>query len=178
MRVWIKDDRDSVTRWENLQKICELGLDRSLHFCQSFIVHTLVIKHGSLCIFKHDISFHISRIMHTCIICIARHQVRYLMPNLFPKVKKYGRPFGSSDQRHREYSRRMQTWHPRGKGTSSQVDKFVRRPHQNTDGAFPRSIIIAKSTGPSTIRPNYELFATKNWSPQPAVTTTYSSNGL
>ena len=34
MFVGIKDDRDSMTRQENLQKRCKLGLDRCLPFCR------------------------------------------------------------------------------------------------------------------------------------------------
>ena len=111
---WIKDDRDSVTRpksgniekiekWKNWIRLemC-FFLSLSSNFCAHFGDKAWFIMH-----FKHDISFHISRIMHACIICIARHQVRYLMPNLFPIFKKYGRPFGSSDQRHKKYSRRI-----------------------------------------------------------------------
>ena len=53
------------------------------------------------------------------------------MPNLFPKVKKYGRQFGSLDQRHREHSRRIWARYPRDKGTTGQIDKFARRPYQD-----------------------------------------------
>ena len=64
-----------------------------LAFPQGFIVHTLVIKHDQLGIFEQDMSYfsYHAYIHHT------RHQVKYLMPNLFSKVKKYGRPMGSSN---------------------------------------------------------------------------------
>ena len=46
-------------------------------------MHTLVIKYDQLGIFKHNISYH-ACIHHT------RHQVKYLMPNSFSRVRKYG----------------------------------------------------------------------------------------
>ena len=55
------------------------------------------LSHGRSGIFEHDMSFHIFCIMHACIIHMTRHEVKYLMLNLFSKVKKYGRPMGSSN---------------------------------------------------------------------------------
>ena len=63
--------------------------------------------------------------MHVCIICIVIHQVKCLMPNLFPKVKKYGRLMGSSNQCHKEHLGRIWARHPGDKGTIGQTDKFV-----------------------------------------------------
>ena len=113
--------------------------------------------------------------MHACIICIAIHQVKYFMSNLFPKVKKYGRPIGSSNQCHREHLRRIRTRHPRDKGTIGQTDKFVWRPYQDRDSASSRPVTLAKSTSPSTFRPNNEPSITWSSSPQPAATNAHSS---
>ena len=74
-------------------------------FPQSFIVHTLIIKYDQLGIFEHDMSYFS---YHACI-HHTRHQVKYLMPNLFSKVKKYGRLMESSNQCHREHPRRVWT---------------------------------------------------------------------
>ena len=142
-----------------------------LAFPWDFIVHTLVIKHDQLGIFEHDKSYFS---YHVCIHHI-RYQVKYLILNLFPKVKKYGRPMGSSNQCHGEHPKRIRTWHPRDKGTTGQIDKLVWEPHQNRGDASSRPITFAKSIGPSTIHPDYELSATRNWSSQPAATKAYSS---
>ena len=144
------------------KKKCRFGLDRCFPFCRlSSKLHCAYFGNKTW-LFRHFWAWHIIPYLlyHACIICIVIHLVKYLMPNLFLKVKKYGRPFGSSDQRHREYSRRMQAWHPKGEGTSGQVDKSIRRPHQNTNGASSRPITFATSVGPQIIRPHYELFAT------------------
>ena len=37
----------------------------------------------------------------------TKHQVKYLMPNLFPKVKKYRRPMRSPNRCHREHPGRI-----------------------------------------------------------------------
>ena len=151
-----------MTRQENLQKRSRFGLDRCFPFCHFLSLSFYCAYFGNKAwLIGYFWAWHIIPyfLYHACM-HHTKHQVRYLMSNLFPKVKKYGRPFGSSDQRHKEYSRRMQAWHPRGEGTSGHIDKSVRRPHQNTDSTFPRSITLAKSTGPSTIRLDYELSAT------------------
>ena len=105
----------------------------------------------------------------------TRHQVKYLMINLFSKVRKYGRPMRSSNQCHREHPRRIRARHPRDKGTIGQIDKFVWKPYQNQGSASSRPITLAKSTGLSTIRSDYELSATRNWSPQPTATKAHNS---
>ena len=69
-------------------------------------VHASVINHDQSNLFVHNTSFHIFRVMHACIICIAIHKVKYFFPNLFSR-DKYGRSIGSSNQCHREYSRRF-----------------------------------------------------------------------
>ena len=60
-----------------------------LSFFSRFIMHALSYDQSD--IFEHNMSFHIFRIMHACI-HHTQHQVKYLMSNLFPKVKKYGSP--------------------------------------------------------------------------------------
>ena len=82
------------------------------------------------------------------------------MPNLFPKVKKYVRPMGSSNQCHREHLGRIGARHPRDKGTIGQTNKFVRRPYQDRGSASLRPITLAKPTGPSTIHLDDEPSAT------------------
>ena len=82
---------------------------------------------------------------------------------------------GSSNWCHRKHSRRIWARYPKDEGTTSQTDKFAQRPYQHSGSASSRPVTFAKSTGPSTIRPGYELSATRNWSPQPAVTKAYSS---
>ena len=175
----IKDDRDSVTRlknenwkkWKIRSKLrCASFFLVFKRFCAFLDNKSWLIRH-----LGHNMSCHTSRVMHACIICIAIHQVKCLMPNLFSKVKKYGWSMGSSNQCHREHPGRIRAWHPRDKGLTGQIEKFVWRPHQNRGSASSRPITLAKSTGPSTIRPNYEPFATWNWSPQPAATNAYSS---
>ena len=117
MFVWIKEDRDSVTRpkSENVEKKLKLG--SCMHHMHSdkawFIRHFWAL---------HVISYFL---YHACIICIVIHLVKYLMPNSFPKVKECGRLFGSSDQCHRKYPRRIRAWHPRDEGTTGQTDKLV-----------------------------------------------------
>ena len=85
-----------------------------------------------------------------------KNQVKYLMPNLFPKVKKYGRPMGSLGRCHRKQWRRIQARHSRDKRTIRQIDKFVWRPYQDRGSASSRPITLAKSTGPSTFHPDNE----------------------
>ena len=82
------------------------------------------------------------------------------MSNVFPKVKKYERLMGSSNQRHRKHPRRIWAQYPRDKGTIDQIDKFARRPYHDRGSASSRPVTLAKSTGPSTIRPDYELSVT------------------
>ena len=57
-----------------------------LVFSQGFIVHTLVIKYDQLGIFEHDKSYFS---YHACIHHI-RHQVKYLMLNLFQRLRNMG----------------------------------------------------------------------------------------
>ena len=133
------------------------------------------LSHGRSDIFEHNMSFYISRVMHACIIRMTRHQVKCLMPNLFPKVKKYGRSIGSSNRFHREYPERIRARYPRDKGTIGQTNKFVWRLYQDQGGASSRPITLTKSTGPSTIRLDNEPSVTWNLSPQPTATNAHSS---
>ena len=48
-----------------------------------------------------------------------------LIPNSFPKVRKYGRPMESLNQCRREHPRRIRTQHLRDKRMTSQIDRFV-----------------------------------------------------
>ena len=82
------------------------------------------------------------------------------MSNLFPKVKNMGDQWeariGAIENIQEEFEhdiREIKEW-------LSQTDKFARRPYQDRGSASSRPITLAKSTGPSTIRPDYELFAT------------------
>ena len=61
----------------------------------------------------------------------ARHRMKYLMSNLFSKVKKYGRSMRSSNQCHKKQPGRIRARHPKDKGTISQADKFVWKPYQD-----------------------------------------------
>ena len=148
------------------KKICGLGLNRCFLFCRFFSKFHRAYFDNKAWLIRHFWAWHIIPyfLYHACM-HHTKHQVKCLMPNLFPKVKKYGRPFGSSDHRHREYSRRMQAWHPRGEGTFGQIDKFVWRPYQDWSSASSRPVTFSKSTGPLTIRPDYELSSTWNWLP-------------
>ena len=154
MLVWIKDDRDNVTRWENLQKRWGLRLDRCFLFCRFSSKFHRVYFDNKAWLIRHLWAWHIIPyfLYHACI-HHTKHQVKYLMLNLFPKVKKYGRPMGSSNRCHRKHSRR-------DKWTTGQTDKFARRPYQDRGSASSRPITFAKSTGPSTIHSDYELSAT------------------
>ena len=158
MLVWIKDDRDSVTQWENLQKRCGLRLDRCFLCCRfSSKFHRAYFDNEARLI-GHFWAWHVISYFsyHACM-HHTRHQVRCLMPNLFPKVKKYGRPMGNSNRCHRKHSRRIWAQYPRDKGTIGQTDNFARRPYQDRGSASSRPVTLAKSTGPSTIHPDYEL---------------------
>ena len=139
------------------------------HRSSMFIVYAF--SHGRSSIFEHNMSFNIFvSCMHH-----ARHQVKYLMLNLFPKVKKYGRPIGSSNQCHREHPGKIRARHPRDKGTIGQTDKFVWRPCQDQGNASSRLVTLAKSTGPSTFRLDNESSVTCSLSPQLAATNAHSS---
>ena len=144
MLVWIKDDRDSVTQQENLleKKKMNLRLEMVFFLPFSLKVYCACIKSWSVKSFcaQYIISY------LSCHACMhhTRHQVKCLMPNSFPKVKKYGRPMGISDRCHKKHSRRIWARHPIDKRAASHIDKFVRRPHPNRDGAFPRSVTLVK----------------------------------
>ena len=138
-----------------------LRLDRCFLFCRfSSNLHRAYFNNKAWLI-RHFLARHIIPyfLYHACI-HHTKHQVKYLMPNLFPKVKKYGRPIGSSNRCHKKHSRRIWARYPRDKGTTGQIDNFARRPYQDRDSASSRPVTLAKSTGLSTIRPNYGISAT------------------
>ena len=125
---WIKDDRDNVTRWKKFRKKrCGLRLNRCFLFCCFFSkFHRAYFDNKAWLIsMTHHSTFLVSCMHHT------KHQVRCLMPNLFPKVKKYGRLMGNSNRCHRKHPRRIWAWYPRDKGTTGQTDKFAQRPYQD-----------------------------------------------
>ena len=136
--------------------------------CAYFENKTWLIRHFWA---WHIISYFL---YHACI-HYTKHQVKYLMPNLFPKVKKYGRPIGSSNRCHRKHSRRIRARHSGDKRTIDQADKFVWRPYQDRGSTSSRPITFSKSAGPSAIRPNDEPSATWNSSSQLVATKAYSS---
>ena len=138
------------------------GLDRCFPFCRFFLRFLYCAYFDNKAwLIRHFWAWHIIPYFsyHACM-HHKKHQVRCLMPNLFPKIKKYGRPMGSLNRCHRKNSRRIWAWYSRDKGTTDQTDKFAWRPYQDWGSASSRPVTLAKSTGPSTIRPNYELFAT------------------
>ena len=159
MLVGIKDDRDSMTRQENLQK-SRFGLDRSFPLRRlSSKFHCAYFGNKSWLI-SHSWAWHIiPHFLYHAFMHHTKHQVKFLMPNLFSKVKKYGRPMGSSDRCHRKHPKRIWAWYPRDKGTTGQTDNFARKPYQDQGSAPSRLVTLAKSTSSSTIRPDYELSA-------------------
>ena len=144
-----------------MQKRCGLRLDRCFLFCRFSSKFHRVYFDNKAWLIRHFWAWHIIPyfLYHACIHHM-KHQVKYLMPIFFSKVKKYGRPMGSSNRCHRKHSKRIWTRYSRDKGTTGQIDKFARTPYQDQDSASLRPITLAKSTGPSTIRPDYELSAT------------------
>ena len=142
------------------KKICGLGLDRCFLFCCFFSKFHRAYFDNKAWLIRHFWAWHIiSYFLYQGCIHHTKHQVKYLMPNLFPKVKKYGRPMGSSNRCHRKHSRRIWARCSRDKGMIGQIDKFARRPYQDRGSVSSRPITLAKSIGPSTIRLDYKLFA-------------------
>ena len=158
------------------KKRCGLRLDRCFPFCYfSSKFHCAYFDNKAWLIMHFWAWQIIPYFLYHAHIHHTKHQVKYLMSILFSKVKKYGRPMGSSNQCHREHPGRIRARHLKDKGTIGQTNKFVRRPYQDWGSASSRPITLAKSTGPSTIHPDYKLSATRNWSPQLAATKAYSS---
>ena len=104
----------------------------------------------------------------------TRHQVKYLMSNLFPKVRKYERLMGCLNQCYREHPKKIRTRHSRDKRTTNQIDRFFWKPHQNHGDASSKPFTLIKSIGPSTIHPDHEPSAKWNSLPQLAATNVHS----
>ena len=88
----MKDDRDNVTRQ---QKICKKRKN-GFKIRNGFLA--FIVPQGSLCMHLVMVGqAFLSITCHLIFLYHARHQVKYLMLNLFSKVKEYGRPMGSSN---------------------------------------------------------------------------------
>ena len=125
-----------------------LGLDRCFLFCRFFSKFHLAYFDNKAWLIRHFWAWHIIPyfLYHACI-HHTKNQVKYLMPNLFPKVKKYGRPIGSSNRCHRKHSRRIWARYPRNKGTMSRLTSLL-EDHIKTRAVHPR--------GPSLL-PNQQV---------------------
>ena len=87
-----------------------------------------------------SITYH-SIFLASCMHAHTKYQVKYLMPNLFSKVKKYGSPMGSSNQCHTKHSRKIWARHPRDKKRLARlIDLF--KNHIKTVAVHPQDPLL------------------------------------
>ena len=148
----IKRWRGSVTRqkmrkWKFKKKKIGLGLERCFFLSFFSRFYCACIESWSI---RHFCAQHVI-LYFLCYVYIhhtARHQENYLMPNSFPRVRKYGRSTGSSDQCCRTHPRGVWTWDSRDQEKTYQVSKTGRRSRWSKGRAPSRVFTLSNSAMP------------------------------
>ena len=137
------------------------GLDRCFSFCRfsSRFLYCAYFDNKAWLIRCFWVQHIIPYFLYHTYMHHTKHQVKYLMPNLFSKVKIIWKTNGKPGLVPWRTSKKIQTQHPRDGGAIGQIDKFVWR----HGGSSSKLITLAKSMGPPTICPDHEQFATWNW---------------
>ena len=144
---WIKDDR--VWLDKKIQKKEKIGSRIEMVSFLSFFLKIYCACIESWWI-RHFCAQHVISYFsyHACI-HHTRHQVKYLMPNSFPRVRKYERSIGSSDQYRGTRPRGVWTRDLRDQERTCQVGKADRTPHWSKGRASSRVPTLSDSTIPS-----------------------------